>query len=137
MTGRVRDMIMEPKETGKLSEVIAEGTYYGMQTFDQSLLRLYNDGKISMEEALKAATHPHDFKLLVASGGIRSTSVEQILEEEEQRPSPGNGQDPQTGGTQPEPSHEPGTPPATAVPDGSGSTSVSPPGADGAPNTNV
>jgi twitching motility protein PilT len=78
MTGRVRDMIVDPKETGKLSEVIAEGAYYGMQTFDQSLLHLYQAGKISMEEALKAATHPHDFKLLVASGGIRSTSVEHV-----------------------------------------------------------
>src|SRR4051794_22425512 len=32
-TGRVRDMVMNPKETGKLAEVIAEGAYYGMQTF--------------------------------------------------------------------------------------------------------
>ena len=49
-----------------------------MQTFDQALLKLYQDGKISMEEALKAATHPHDFKLLVAAEGQRSTSVDQI-----------------------------------------------------------
>ena len=78
MTGRVRDLISNPDETGKLGEVIAEGAYYGMQTFDQALLKLYQDGKISMEEALKAATHPHDFKLLVAAEGQRSTSVEQI-----------------------------------------------------------
>jgi twitching motility protein PilT len=78
MTGRVRDMIADPKETGKLGEVIAEGSYYGMQTFDQALLHLHRDGKISMDEALKAATHPHDFKLLVASAGQRSTSVDQI-----------------------------------------------------------
>ena len=78
MTGRVRDMIADPNETGKLGEVIAEGSYYGMQTFDQALLNLHRDGKISMDEALKAATHPHDFKLLVASEGQRSTSVDQI-----------------------------------------------------------
>ena len=78
MTGRVRDMISNPEETSKLSEVIAEGAYYGMQTFDQALLTLYQDGKISMDEALKAATHQHDFKLLVAADGQRSTSVEQI-----------------------------------------------------------
>jgi twitching motility protein PilT len=78
MTGRVRDLISDAKETGKLSEVIAEGSYYGMQTFDQALLKLYEEGKISMDEALKAATHPHDFKLLVAAEGQRSTSVEQI-----------------------------------------------------------
>jgi len=78
MTGRVRDLIANPEETAKLSEVIAEGSYYGMQTFDQALLHLYQEGKISMDEALKAATHPHDFKLLVAAEGQRSTSVEQI-----------------------------------------------------------
>jgi twitching motility protein PilT len=82
MTGRVRDMIMEPSETGKLSEVIAEGSYYGMQTFDQSLLHLYQEGKISMDVALKAATHPHDFKLLVAAEGQRSTSVDQVYGDE-------------------------------------------------------
>src|ERR1051325_11150697 len=38
MTGRVRDMILNPQETGKLPEVIYEGAYYGMQTFDQALL---------------------------------------------------------------------------------------------------
>ena len=45
MTGRVRDMISNPEETGKLGEVIAEGGYYGMQTFDQALLTLYQDGQ--------------------------------------------------------------------------------------------
>src|SRR6476659_2630706 len=33
MTGRVRDMIMDQQLTGKLPEVIADGGYYGMQTF--------------------------------------------------------------------------------------------------------
>ena len=33
-----------------------------------------------MEDALKAATHPHDFKLLVSSDGQRSTSVESVIE---------------------------------------------------------
>jgi twitching motility protein PilT len=79
MTGRVRDMIMNPTETGKLPEVIAEGAYYGMQTFDQALRAHVEAGRVSMEDALKAATHPHDFKLLVASGGQRSTSVDQVF----------------------------------------------------------
>ncbi len=93
MTGRVRDMISDPVETGKLGEVIAEGSYYGMQTFDQALLNLHREGKISMDEALKAATHPHDFKLLVASEGQRSTSVDQIYSGQEavNQPPPGSG----------------------------------------------
>jgi len=80
MTGRVRDMIMNPEETGKIHEVIAEGSYYGMQTFDQALLGHVQAGHVSMEEALKAATHPHDFKLLVSSDGQRSTSVEHVID---------------------------------------------------------
>ncbi len=78
MTGRVRDMIVDVNETGKLHEAIAEGSYYGMQTFDQSLLHLYQEDKISLEQAMTTASHPHDFKLMVESQGRRSTSAEQI-----------------------------------------------------------
>src|SRR4029079_5396491 len=46
MTGRVRDMIMNPEETGKLPEVISEGAYYGMQTFDQALLSHVQAGRV-------------------------------------------------------------------------------------------
>jgi len=81
MTGRVRDMIMNPDETGRLMEAITEGAYYGMQTFDQALLGHVQAGRVTMDEALKAATHPHDFKLLVSSDGQRSTSVDQVFEE--------------------------------------------------------
>jgi twitching motility protein PilT len=93
MTGRVRDLISNPNETAKLSEVIAEGGYYGMQTFDQALLALFQEGRVSMDEALKAATHPHDFKLLVAAEGQRSTSVEQIYsaDHSEDAPPPPRG----------------------------------------------
>jgi twitching motility protein PilT len=79
MTGRVRDMIVNPEETGRLPTAISEGAYYGMRTFDQALLEHVQAGRVSMEDALRAATHPHDFKLLVASEGRRSTSVEQVL----------------------------------------------------------
>jgi len=87
MTGRVRDMIMMPEETGKLGDVIAEGAYYGMQTFDQALLGHVQAGRVTMDEALRAATSPHDFKLMVASDGQRSTSVEQLMSVERD-PSP-------------------------------------------------
>jgi twitching motility protein PilT len=78
-TGRVKDMIMNPAETAKLVDVISEGAYYGMQTFDQALLAHVQAGRVTMEEAMHAATSPHDFKLLVASDGQRSTSVEQLM----------------------------------------------------------
>jgi len=86
MTGRVRDMIMNPEETGRLPEVISEGVYYGMQTFDQALLAHVQAGRVSMDDALKAATHPHDFKLLVSSDGQRHTSVESVFASEQGEP---------------------------------------------------
>jgi twitching motility protein PilT len=86
MTGRVRDMIINPEETGRLHEVISEGAYYGMQTFDQALLTHVQTGRVAMDDALKAATHPHDFKLLVSSDGQRHTSVESVFREEDAAP---------------------------------------------------
>jgi twitching motility protein PilT len=90
-TGRVKDMIMDPTQTGRLHEVISEGEYYGMQTFDQALLGHLQAGRVTMEEALKAATHPHDFKLLVASDGRTSTSMDDLT----RRPANGAGDSPE------------------------------------------
>jgi twitching motility protein PilT len=126
MTGRVRDMIMEPNETGKLSEVIAEGSYYGMQTFDQSLFQLHRQGIISLDVALEAATHPHDFKLLIASEGQRSTSVEHLYGSEVDAPvEPGDSRALDEPDRRPEPS--PVAAPAAERPTEGPPVSVSPP----------
>jgi twitching motility protein PilT len=82
MTGRVKDLITNPNETARLHEVIEEGEYYGMQTFDQALLGHLQAGRISMETALRTATHPHDFKLLVAADGRTATSMEDLGDRE-------------------------------------------------------
>jgi twitching motility protein PilT len=80
MTGRARDMILDPDQTGRLREVISEGGYYGMQTFDQALLSHFQAGRVSMEDALRVATSPHDFKLLVAAQGRTATTMEDITD---------------------------------------------------------
>jgi twitching motility protein PilT len=48
---------------------VAEGGYYGMQTFDQHLLKHLRAGRITFDEAMRSATSPHDFKLMVAAEG--------------------------------------------------------------------
>ena len=65
MTGRVHDAILDPALTGHMHEVIKEGEFYGMQSFDQHLLKHLQAGRITYEEAMKVASTPHDFKLLV------------------------------------------------------------------------
>ncbi len=78
-TGRIADAIADPDKTGTITQLIGEGSYYGMQTFDQALLGHVREGRVSMDEALRNATSPHDFKLMVAADGQRSTSVEQLM----------------------------------------------------------
>ena len=62
-TGRVFDKIADSTQTHELEEIIGDGEYYGMQTFDQSLLRLYADGTVSRRDALTTASNPHDLRL--------------------------------------------------------------------------
>jgi twitching motility protein PilT len=94
MTGRAKDMILDPEQTGRLREVIKEGEFYGMQTFDQALLHHLQAGRVSMEDAMRVATSPHDFKLLVAAESRLGTSMEDVgggaesLSEPEPEPEP-------------------------------------------------
>jgi twitching motility protein PilT len=85
MTGRVRDMITDPAQTGKLPEVIAEGSFYGMQTFDQHLFEHLKAGRVEMDTAVQFATSPHDFKLLVAADGKRGTTMDDLNDAESRR----------------------------------------------------
>jgi len=84
MTGRVRDMIMDSTQTGQLPEVIADGAYYGMQTFDQALFDHVKAGRVTVEEAKRAATSPHDFKLLLAADGRRGTTMDDLADSQAQ-----------------------------------------------------
>jgi twitching motility protein PilT len=82
-TGRVEDLILNPQETGRLTEVIAEGEYYGMQTFDQALLKHVMAGNIDEQTAYEYASSPHDFKLMLEAKGERASGIEQVLAESE------------------------------------------------------
>ena len=78
-TGRVRDAIVDPEQTGQLPAIISEGSYYGMQTFDQALFAHVAAGRVSRDDALAAATSPQDFKLLLAAEGRVGTPMADVL----------------------------------------------------------
>jgi twitching motility protein PilT len=78
VTGRIQDLILNPEETGKITEVISQGEYYGMRTFDQSLLTYVMEGRIAEQVAMDYASSPHDFKLMLAAGGQRASGIEQV-----------------------------------------------------------
>ena len=73
-TGRVYDRILDPEATIEIRDVIAEGGYYGMQTFDQALVKLVRDGLVTEEEAKLASTNPHDF-ILALRGSLSRGAV--------------------------------------------------------------
>ncbi len=72
-TAFIRDCIMDKEKTHNIPGAIAQGTsQYGMQTFDQSIFSLFEQGLISYEEALRWASNVDEFKLRVQ--GISTTA---------------------------------------------------------------
>jgi twitching motility protein PilT len=72
-SARVRECIDDGDKTKQLNDAISQGFIsYGMQTFDQSLMKLYSNKLITYEEALRQSSNPDDFALKIS--GISSTS---------------------------------------------------------------
>ena len=63
-TSHVSDLILKG-EVGKLKEAMKQGIDSGMMTFEESLLRLYQSGRITLEDALENADSRTDLALRV------------------------------------------------------------------------
>ena len=104
-TGRVAERIIDEEKTSEIKDVVAEGGFYGMITFDQWLLKLIQDGKVTVEDAMQAVSSKHDFELALQQAGMEP---------------------PRHHGAPPEPPGE-----ATETPAGDDAFSVAPAGASG------
>jgi twitching motility protein PilT len=72
-TAFIRDCIIDKEKTHLIHDAIASGTsQYGMQTFDQSIFGLFQQGFVAYEEALRWASNVDEFKLKVQ--GVSTTS---------------------------------------------------------------
>jgi twitching motility protein PilT len=69
-TGRVAERIADPDKTHEIKDVISEGEYYGMTTFDQSMLHLVQAGLVSVDAAMEASSAQHDFALALQQAGV-------------------------------------------------------------------
>jgi len=69
-TGRVAERIVDPGTTSEIRDVITEGGFYGMRTFEQSLLELITAGTISVEAAMESTSHQHDLQLALEAAGL-------------------------------------------------------------------
>ncbi len=70
MNGRIRDLILNPEQTHMIHDIVEESGFYGMQTFDQALLVLVQEGEVDVQEALEHSTNRHDFQLALEQNGI-------------------------------------------------------------------
>ncbi|HWG73478.1 MAG TPA: type IV pilus twitching motility protein PilT [Acidimicrobiales bacterium] len=75
-TGRIADRIIDPGggQGETITELIAEGEYHGMQTFDQSLFSLYQQGQITLRAALSSASNAHDLRVALQGAGLLATA---------------------------------------------------------------
>jgi len=64
-TAAVRDCVTNPDKFANIHDLIESGKQYGMQSFDQSIMKLYQQGLISFEEAMNNCTNPDDFDIRV------------------------------------------------------------------------
>jgi twitching motility protein PilT len=72
-TSRVFDLVVDAAaKPGQLEALMADGEYYGMQTFDQSLLNLYKNGLVSLREVLAASSDANEFRIALTTAGLLS-----------------------------------------------------------------
>lgn len=76
----IRSYILEKQKMQEIPKIMAKSEYDGMQTFDQSLLMLYNEEIISMNDALQNANSPNDLKVQMSQTKRKS----EISEAEEE-----------------------------------------------------
>jgi len=82
-TARVKDLILKG-EVGVLKDVMEKGTQEGMQTFDQALLNLWKEGRISLDDALINADSANDLRLKIKMEKIGAGGdIEAAIGEEE------------------------------------------------------
>ncbi|MDR9466949.1 PilT/PilU family type 4a pilus ATPase [Marinospirillum sp.] len=72
-TPLVKDMIRKG-DVHQLKSLMKKSRESGMQTFDQALFDLYNQGEISEEDALQHADSPNDLRLMIKLGSAEAGS---------------------------------------------------------------
>lgn len=75
-------------EVHKLKELMARSTEHGMQTFDQALYKLYEEGLITYEDAMTYADSKNDLRLLIklqseTDAGYLSHAADELQVEED------------------------------------------------------
>jgi twitching motility protein PilT len=99
---RISDLIREGKPE-EISDAIAEGDFFGMQTFQQALITKVIEGAIDSDSAADASTNRHDF-LVALEREMKLQAASAHAEQQEQQRQQQEQPDPQS---EPEPEPDP------------------------------
>lgn len=80
-TPRIEKLIMENRDYEIRDTIEAGKEHYKSQSFDQSILDLYNDGIISKEQAMKNATSASDLELKISGLSSGKASDQSVTSE--------------------------------------------------------
>ena len=69
-TGRTAEAILDPSDAPPMVDLIRDGGYYKMQTFDQHLLELIRTGVGTSADACIVASHPQDLTVELRAAGL-------------------------------------------------------------------
>jgi twitching motility protein PilT len=83
MNARIAELIREGR-ADEITDAVAEGEYFGMQTFTQALIQHVLAGSIDREVAANAATHRHDFLVALE----RAEKVQRVADAAAAEPAP-------------------------------------------------
>jgi twitching motility protein PilT len=67
---RFQDWVVRGGDTQALLDIIKDGGFYGMQTFDQAFVRAISDGALDVETVLPHARNTHELRAKVMSTGV-------------------------------------------------------------------
>jgi twitching motility protein PilT len=70
---RVLEFLVDADHTNEIQHLMREGDYYGMNTFDQALLKLYEKRKVTFQDAMSASSSALDFKVAAQRLGLVTT----------------------------------------------------------------
>jgi twitching motility protein PilT len=75
-TPRLAEAVADPDLTDTIPDIVADGGFSGMQTFDQHLVRLVLDGTVSVPDAKLVSSNTHDFTVMLKRAGVDPALVD-------------------------------------------------------------
>jgi len=73
---RIEEAIADPDKTDTIGDLVAQGAYSGMQTFDQHLLQLVLEGSVTVGAARLISSNSHDFSVMLKRAGVDPSLVD-------------------------------------------------------------